>query len=149
MWYLRKKKLLKKVTLATILFLTQMLLNFHMQSHYIYNHILKKLDIFTLSWMARRLEGCIKTLYPRLVIPLTCRGASGALLSQAFTSSRLTAITGLWWSPLKRLSPSPPSLVLCNRSILKPGDCKDIVRAPNNQRQEGSRITSGLLRNLL
>lgn len=49
MWYLRKKKLLKKVTLATILFLTQMLLNFHMQSHYIYNHILKKLDIFTLS----------------------------------------------------------------------------------------------------
>lgn len=111
--------------------------------------LFKKLEVFTLSWMARRLEGCIRTLYPRLVIPLMCRGARGALLSQAFTSSRLRAITALWWSPLEKLSPSLPSLVLCTRSILKPGDCKDIIREQNNKRQEGSQIRSGLLRNLL
>ena len=92
-------------------------------------HVSLQIGNITLSWMARRLEGCIKTLYPRLVIPLTCRGARGARLSQAFTSSRLKAITALWWSPLERLGPSLPSLVLDTRSILKPGDCKDTVRA--------------------
>lgn len=88
------------------------------------SQIFLELNIVTLSWMARRLEGCIKTLYPSLVRPLMCLGARGALRSQAFTSSLRSAITGLWWRPLKRQARSLATPGLCTRSIFKSGSCK-------------------------
>lgn len=61
--------------------------------------VLPRIPCFTFSCMALRLEGCTRTLTPAWVSSLTCRGASGALLSQGLMSSRrIATVTVLWWS---------------------------------------------------